>query len=121
MAEFLSRREKLKEALRLYLIVCDNDLNGAENRGGTSAGILRQIPLFDVSMATLASVVVENVWDIAEIPKLSTEDVSQRYIKSTSRTNFPLAPEKAWRVLALAIEGKIDLDDQSRCFERIRS
>ena len=121
MGDFLSRRQKLKDALRLYLIVCAYDLNGAQNRGGTPADMLRQFPLFDLTMASLAPVVVENVRDMAEELKFSAEDVRELYLKSTSPTNFPLVSEKSWSVLSLAIEGKIDLDDQPRCFERIRS
>jgi hypothetical protein len=121
MAGFLSRREKLKEALRLYFIVCAYDLNGAENRGGAAAGILRHFPLFDPAMATLAPVVVENIQDIMEQLRFSTEDVRGLYLKSSSPTNFPLAPEKTWSVLSLAIQGRIDLNDQPRCFKRIQS
>jgi hypothetical protein len=121
MANFLSRRGKLKEALRLYLIVCAYDLNGAQNRGGAPAEMLRRFPLFDPTMATLAPVVVENVQDIMEELKSSIEDVRDLYLKSPSPTNFPLAPEKTWSVLSLAIQGRIDLDHQPRCFERIRS
>jgi len=121
MADFLSRPEKLKEALRLYLIVCAYDLNGAQNRGGLPPDMLRQFPLFDFAMATLAPVVVDNVQDLAEELKFSPEDVRELYLKSTSPMNFPLPPTKTWSVLSLAIEGKIDLDDQPACFRRIRS
>ena len=121
MADVLSRRGKLKEALGQYLIVCTYDLNGARNRGGLSADLLRQFPLFDRRAATLAPVVVENVHDIAEALKFSTENVRQLYLNSLTPASFPLEPEKSWSVLALAIEGKIDLNDQPRCFERIRA
>jgi hypothetical protein len=121
MADSLSRRESLKEALGLYLIVCAYDLNGAQNRGGLSAEMLRQFPLFDLTMATLAPVVVDNVQNLSEELNFSTEDVRELYLKATSPVSFPLAPAKAWSVLSLAIEGKIDLDDQPECFTRIRS
>jgi hypothetical protein len=121
MADFLSRREKLKEALRLHLVVCAYDLNGAQNRGGTPSEMLRQFPLFDPTMATLAPAVVENVQDQAEELKLSADDVRKVYLQSTSPMDFPLSPGKTWPVLSLAIEGKIDLEDQPQCFKRIRA
>jgi len=91
------------------MIVCTYDLNAAQNRGRMPAEILRQFSLFDLAMATLASVVVENVRDIAEGLRLSIRDVQELYLKSTSPTDFPLAPEKTRPVLSLAIEGKVGL------------
>jgi hypothetical protein len=120
MADFLWRREKLKDALRLYLIVCAYDLNGAQNRGGTTAEMLQRFPVFDSTMATLAPVVVEDVRDLAKGLKYSSEDVRGAYLAATSPTSFPLAAGKTWPVLSLAIEGEIDLDDQPECFKRIR-
>ena len=121
MGSFVSRREKPKEALRLYLIVCAYDLNGAQNRGGASAATLRQFPLFDLATATLAPVVVRNVKRLAEALGLSAENLRELYLKSTSPMNFPVAPEKTWSALSPAIQGSIDLNDQPQCFERIRS
>ena len=121
MAKFLSRRGKLKEALRLYLIVCAYDLNGAQNRGGIAPEILRRFPLFDPTMAMLAHGVVKNLLRLAEELKFSPDDVRKVYLESTSAMDFPLAPEKTWSVLSLAIEGKIDLGDQPRCFKRIQA
>lgn len=121
MADFLSRREKLKEAFRLYLVVCAYDLNGAQNQGGTPSEMLQQFLLFDPTMAMLAPAVVENVQDLAEELKFSVDDVRKVYLQSTSPMDFPLSPGKTWSVLSLAIEGKIDLEDQPRCFKRIRS
>jgi hypothetical protein len=121
MADVLSRPERLKEALRLYLIVCAYDLNGAQNRGGLSAEMLRQFPIFDFTMATLAPVVVDKVRDLAEELKFSLGDVRELYLKFTLPTNSPLPPAKTWSALSLAIERKINLDDQPGCFRRIRS
>jgi hypothetical protein len=72
-------------------------------------------------MATLAPAVVENVQDQAEELKLSADDVRKVYLQSTSPMDFPLSPGKTWPVLSLAIEGKIDLEDQPQCFKRIRA
>jgi hypothetical protein len=121
MGNFLARRGKLQDALRENLIVCAYDLNGAQNRRGVPAEILRQFPLFDPAMATLAPVVVDNVRDLAEDLGFSDANVQEIYLRSTSSMNLPLAPEKTWPVLSLAIQGKIDLEDQPRCFQRIRS
>ncbi len=121
MADYLGRRGKLKDALKLYLIVCAYDLNGAANRGGASAELLRQFPLYDVKMASLAPMIVQNVRDFAEDLNFSADNVRELYQESTLPMNFPLAPEKTWPVLSLAIDGQIDLNDQPQCFKRIRS
>ena len=121
MASFLARRGKPKDALRFCLLVCAYDLNGAQNRGGISAELLRQFPLGDVSMATLAPVVVETIRELSEELEFSALDVRELYVKSTSSMNFALAPEKTLSVLSLAIENRINLDDQPACFTMIRS
>lgn len=121
MADFLLPRQKLREALRLYLIVCSYDLNGAENRGGISTEMLKEFPLFDHTTATLAPGVVKHVQDLAQRLKLSGEGVMELYLKSTLPLNLPLPPDKTWSVLSMAIENKIDLDEQPQCFDQIRS
>lgn len=121
MADFLLRRQKLSEALRLYLIICSYDLNGAQNRGGTSVEMLKEYPIFDQTDAILAPVVVKHVQDLAQNLKLSHDGVRELYLESTSPLNFPLPPDKTWTVLSLAIESKIDLDNQPLCFDQIRS
>jgi len=120
MADFLSRRKKLKEAFRLYLTVCAYDLNGAQNRGGMPSEMLRRFPPFDPAMATLAPAVVESVQDLAEELSFSVDEVRREYLESAALLNLPLALGKGWSVLSLAIEGKIELGDQPRCFRRIR-
>ena len=50
MADFLSLREKLRDALRLYLIVCAYDLNGAQNRGVFPVNVRRQNLLDKLAM-----------------------------------------------------------------------
>jgi len=120
-AKYLSRRGRLKDALRLNLIVCAYDLNGAQNRGSLSADLLKEFPLFDRGGAILAPAVIESVQGLAEELKISIEEVREVYVNSTSSMGFPLAASKTWRVLSFAIEGKIDLNDQPGCFEQIRS
>lgn len=120
MAGFVWRRGKLTEALRLYLTVCIYDLNGAQNRAGTPPEMLQEFPLFDPAMAMLAPAVVEGVQDLAEELGLTIDGLREAYLDAAAATHLPLAPEKAWSVLSLAIEDKIDLGDQPRCFRRIR-
>ena len=121
MADFLSRRNKLAEALRLYLIVCSYDLNGAENRGGLPTDMLKEFPLFDRASAMLAPVVIKHVRNLSKELQLTSKDVMELYEKSTSPLDFPLTPNKTWSVLSLALENKINLDDQPRCFDQLRS
>ncbi|MGA2261247.1 MAG: hypothetical protein ABSH28_07420 [Acidobacteriota bacterium] len=121
MADFLTQRWKLQDALRLYLYVCALDLNGAQNRSGFSKEMLRQCPLFDPNMAIPAPVVVKQVRLIAARLKVSNDELRTRFFKVASAQHFPVRPEKGWSVLSLALGGEIDLDDQPNCFEKIRS
>jgi hypothetical protein len=120
-AKYLSRRGRLKDALRLTLLVCAYDLNGAQNRGSLSAKILKGFPLFDYAHATLAPAVIESLRGLVEGLKISIEEVREVYVNSTNSMGLPLPSSKTWRVLSFAIEGKIDLNNQPRCFEQIRS
>jgi predicted RNA-binding Zn-ribbon protein involved in translation (DUF1610 family) len=121
MADFLTRRWKLAEALQQYLFVCALDINGAQNRGGASTETLREFPLFDPRLASLAPVVVNQVRMIGRKLEMATEDIQARFLDVASESRFPLSPQKAWLAMASALSGEIDLNDQPSCFERIRS
>ena len=120
MAGFQQRRDKLKAALPLYLLVCAYDLNGAQNRGGLSGKLLEQFPLFDRKMSSLAPAVVEEVRYIMEALPVTLDEVSKIFAERSTAAHFPLPAERTWPVLALAIEGNIDLNEQPDCFEKIR-
>jgi len=121
MAEFLTRRWKLKDALKFYLYVCVLDLNGAQNRAGMSSEIAREFPVFDLTMSALAPVVVEQVRAIGERLKLSSEDLRALFLERASAAHFPVSNEKGWSVFLLALGKEIDFDDQPNCFNKIRS
>jgi hypothetical protein len=120
MAGFLKRRDKLKEALSLFLLVCAYDLNGASNRGAISADLLKEFPLFDPRFSTLAPAVVEEVQAIMETVALTLKEVSSMFLATTAKMNFPSPPERCWPILASALERKIDLNQQPECFTEIR-
>jgi hypothetical protein len=120
MAEFLKRRSKLKESLSLYLLVCGYDLNGAENRGSLPNTLLGEFPLFDSKTAFLAPAVLDSVQDLMKKIPLPLDDVYAMYSERTAIASFPLPIDRSWRVLAAALDGQIDLDDQPACFNDIR-
>ncbi len=121
MADFLTRRWKLAEALQQYLFVCVLDINGAQNRGGVSREMLSEFPLFDPRLASLAPVVMNQVRMIARTLEMSTEDIQARFLGVASASRFPVSPQRAWWVMVSALSGEIDLTDQPNCFDRIRS
>ncbi len=121
MAKLLERQNKSKDALRFYFIVCAFDLNGARNGGGLSETSSPRHSAFDATDSFLAPAVVHRVKTIADELTLSSPELSKQYMESTSQRHFPLKWEKTWAVLALAMEGRIDLEDQPRCFQIIRT
>ena len=121
MADFLTRRWKLAEALQQYLFVCALDINGAQYRGGVSRETLREFSLFDPRLAFLAPVIVNQVRMIGRKLEMATEDIQARLLAFASESGFPVSPQKAWLAMASALSGEIDLNDQPGCFERIRS
>ncbi|MGA3373586.1 MAG: SAP domain-containing protein [Terracidiphilus sp.] len=76
MADFLKRREKPRQALPLYLLVCAYDLNGAINRGGISGELLKRFPLFDSEFSTLAPSVIQEIQSITEDESMKLDEVS---------------------------------------------
>jgi hypothetical protein len=120
MADFLLRRWKLNDALNLYFRVCAMDLNGAENRGRLSQELPKEFPPFDLRSASLAPYVVERVRVIARKMKLSMDDVRTLFANTGSTEVYPVPPEKSAEVLVLALENKIDLNNQPNCFVQIR-
>lgn len=119
-ARFLQRRNKTQGALRLYLLVCAYDLNGAQNRGVLSPELLQKYPLFDVKMAFLAPLVVDSVRKLMAQLNYSLDQVRAMYFEATSEMGFPLKAERSWSVLCNALEGKIDLNEQPEAMRIVR-
>jgi hypothetical protein len=85
-----------------------------------SGKLLEQFPLFDRKMSSLAPAVVEEVRYIMEALPVTLDEVSKIFAERSTAAHFPLPAERTWPVLALAIEGNIDLNEQPDCFEKIR-
>jgi hypothetical protein len=117
MADFLVRRWKLADALTLYLHVCALDLNGPQNLDSLS----QDLPPFDPATAFLAPAVVDHVRVIAKKLKLSMDDVRALFVRFSSAKGYPVTPRKSVEVLILALENKIDLNDQPHCDRQIRA
>lgn len=120
MAEFLKRRDKLEQSLRLFLLVCAYDLSGAENRGGLSPELLKEFPVFDSKTSFLAPAIIREVRQITKAIPLKLDDVSNIFTEIIARMKFPLPADRAWLALASALDGKIDLNQQPECFKKIR-
>lgn len=62
MADFLTRRMKIEDAIRSYLVVCALDLNGPANSNAQKTPeLLREFPEFDQHMAFAAPAVLQQV------------------------------------------------------------
>jgi len=120
MAGFLERRDKWEQALQMFLLVCAYDLNGSSNYGRISTDMLKEFPPFDLRFSSLAPAVVAEMQTIMEKVPLTLIEVSHMFRVTTAKTAFPSPPEQSWSILALALEGKIDLNQQPECFMEIR-
>lgn len=118
MAEQLNQEGRVKSALNTYLYVCVLDLSGASNSAAPQ--LRREFPIFDLRNSSLAPVVVCNVSGIISAHKIPLSLVKQMFMKRAINSYFPVPAERAWSILMLAINEKINLDDQPHCFEQIR-
>lgn len=111
MADFLTRRMKLREALRHYLEVCTLDLNGATNRPQIPE-LQKEFPPFDIRHTFTAPVVLRQVTLIAKKLELKSDMLKDFYLVNNlaAEMKLPLSPQSSWTKLESALNqrGKDD-------------
>jgi hypothetical protein len=97
MADFLTRRMKLKNALRLYLEVCTLDLNGA-TKSQENPELRIEFPAFDLRLALATPLVLRQVGLIAGELKMSPEILKAFYLANNPAAGMklPLSPQACW-------------------------
>jgi hypothetical protein len=106
MADFLTRRMKFEEGMRLYLEVCALDLNGPANGNAHKAPeLIREFPEFDQRLAFAAPAVLKQVRQVAA--RLAMDMPEQRKCFVDEYRNIqialPLSAEVCWRKLETAL------------------
>jgi len=99
MADFLTRRMKLTDALRVYLEVCTLDLNGATNNNAQKTlELLKEFPDFDLRQASAAPVVLSQVDLIAAELEMNREGLKDFYMVKPAvlQMTLPLSPRICW-------------------------
>lgn len=107
MAEILSKENKLKDALHMYLEVCYLDLNGATNMPTDEKGNVIHDPKyfkpFDPELRFLAPGVIDLIKRIVLKLNLNKDEVKQIFIEHNSRSEkslrLPISTEEAWSSL----------------------
>jgi hypothetical protein len=120
MANHLLRRNKPTRALQALCVVCLFDLCGARNRGAAPAEIRKNYSRFDAARASLAPWLVKRVGDLSRDLTLSMEQIRDTFLGVSTRLKLPKDPRKLWAVLQLALQGRLDSDDEIRRGRRIR-
>lgn len=108
MANFLTRRMKLKNALRVYLEVCTLDLNGATNGNAQKTPeLLKEFPDFDLRQAFVAPGVLGQVNLIAAELEMNREVLKDFYMVNNSafHMRLPLTSRACWIKLENALNG----------------
>jgi hypothetical protein len=108
------------QALNLFLYVCVLDLNGAQDQADLPEHLPRKIHNFNTDTAFLAPEVVEDLRLIIEVTGITIDDLKTCYFKIASAKFLPVPARKSWSVFKLALEGKIDLNDQPRWYMQIQ-
>lgn len=96
MAQNLEKRERFYLAFRMYCHVCFIDINGPNNRSGTS----KEYPYFTPENAILAPGVINLMKDLIETLNYDSEETKNEFLEVTTPihggTPTPIPPEKAW-------------------------
>ena len=107
MADILRKEKRLKNALYFYLDVFYLDLNGPNNMGGTSPGLLKEFPPFRPNEAMIAPGIKKRILSIIKhlgLDTKETENLFKDMVKEQySFIELPISAEKAWK----AIEAQI--------------
>ena len=103
MAQNLEQREIYKLAFRSYCHVCFLDINGPNNRSGTSKETLEKFPYFTPESAVLAPGVIRLMEDLIDKLNYDSEKVRNEFIEVATPihegTPTPIPPVKAWPTL----------------------
>jgi hypothetical protein len=111
MAEILSKENKLKDALRMYLGVCYLDLNGASNmltdENGNVINDTEYFKPFDPELKFLAPGVIDRIQKIIKNLEIEKEEVQEIYFdfadKVQRSTRAPVSPADSFRELEVEI------------------
>lgn len=111
MAEILSKEDKLKDALRMYLGVCYLDLNGATNMPTDENGNVIHDPEyfkpFDPEQKFLAPGVIDRIKKIIKKLNLGRQEVKEIYLSFADvqqrSTRAPLVPADTFTELETEI------------------
>ena len=120
MANHLLRRNKPTRALQALCVVCLFDLCGARNRGAAPAEIRKSYSRFDATRASLAPWLVTRVRDLSRDMTLSMDQIRDTFLGVSTRLKVPKDSRKLWAVLQLALQGRLDSDDEIRRGRHIR-
>ena len=106
MANFLTRRMKLKDALQLYLEVCTLDLNGPTNSNALKGPeLLDEFPPFDLRQAFTAPMVIGQVDFVASKLGMSKQQLRELFMTQHPAyiSMLPLSLENCWAKLEVAV------------------
>jgi hypothetical protein len=107
-ADFLTRRMKVWEAIRIYLEVCALDLNGATNGNAQKAPeLLAEFPEFDPRQAFTAPAVLKQVRLVSARLAINKADLGSCFVEEYGRARvaLPLSPEVCWARLEMGFNG----------------
>lgn len=100
MADLFKKEKRLEDALKIYLEVCYLDLNGSNNRGGTSPELLKEFPVFDPSIGFLAPAIILYIRKISKKLNISIEDLKKMFFEINSNledyVKLPISKDNAW-------------------------
>jgi hypothetical protein len=104
MADFLTRRWRLRDALAMYLYVCVLDLNGPNNLSGYAGHVqlVREFPPFKPELAFLAPVPLDQIARIARTLVFGKAEL-RAIVDEWSPKKLPLSASQAWPYLERAL------------------
>ena len=113
MANHLVRRNSLTKALQSYYVVCMFDLCGARNRSDAPAHAGNTYSRFDATRASLAPWLVSRISDVSREMRLTLDEIREIFLRVGMRLHMPTDVRKLWAVVQLALDGRLDCEDEN--------
>jgi hypothetical protein len=112
MANYLIRRKNLVKALHAHCVVCVFDLCGVRNRSEAPIHARKGYSRFDDARTSLAPWLVTRLSNLSRELVLPMEEIRKVFLGIAVRLKVPKDSQKLWAAVELAIDGRLEIEDE---------
>jgi hypothetical protein len=113
MANHLIRRKNPAKALQAHCVVCVFDLCGVRDRSEAPAHARKTYSRFDDTRTSLAPWLVTRIGDLSRELALPMDEFRDLFLGIAVRLKVPKDSQKLWAAVKLALDGRLELEDEN--------